>query len=79
MIDSKMSDGINWNDRICGRCYRETSTRPATCDARPEDEPRARGLYTCPDCGAWLLAGLYHPPICGACAREAEGRAEVAS
>ena len=53
---------------LCCRCYDEGEVFPATCAERPEllvDAPI--GMYHCPDCGAMVLAGVPHPPLCRLC------------
>jgi hypothetical protein len=56
---------------ICGRCYDEVSPEdlyPANCKEKPErllGQPI--GQYHCPDCGAMVLAGFPHPPLCIKC------------
>lgn len=53
---------------LCCRCYDEVELFPATCAERPEllaETPI--GMYHCPDCGAMVLAGLPHPPLCRLC------------
>ena len=54
---------------LCGRCYDETDVFEANCAEKPEeriDNPSV-GMYHCPDCGAMVLAGLSHPPLCKLC------------
>ena len=44
----------------------------APCNEKPEALKGAPlGMYHCPDCGAMVLAGIEHPPLCEACAAEA--------
>lgn len=53
---------------LCGRCYDETGVFEANCAEKPEkliNEPI--GMYHCPNCGAMVLAGLPHPPLCKLC------------
>lgn len=56
-------------DLICGRCYEHVDELfPANCKEKPEllkDIPL--GMYHCPDCGAMLVAGMPHPPLCKRC------------
>jgi hypothetical protein len=56
-------------DTICGRCYAEgAEVFPANCAERPEAlRGLPLGMYHCPDCGAMVLAGLPHPPLCRPC------------
>ncbi len=61
------------DDLLCGRCYDVAGVLyPANCEEKPElliGQPL--GMYHCPDCGAMVLAGLPHPPLCILCiARE---------
>ena len=53
----------------CGRCYAEgVELHDPLCQEKPEErlgEPL--GMYHCPDCGAMLLAGIPHPPVCALC------------
>jgi len=55
--------------KMCGRCYDEVEAlQPANCSEKPEllaGQPI--GQYHCPDCGAMVIAGLPHPPMCGRC------------
>lgn len=54
---------------MCGRCYDHADqVYPANCAERPETlihEPL--GMYHCPECGAMVVAGLPHPPLCLLC------------
>ena len=51
---------------LCGRCYDDVDELiPANCQEKPESKPG--GQYHCPDCGAMVLAGLIHPPLCILC------------
>ncbi len=54
---------------MCGRCYDETSELfPANCQEKPELLKGAPiGMYHCPDCGAMIMAGIKHPPLCKRC------------
>ena len=54
---------------ICGRCYDDVEqVFPARCAEKPEDlYGQAIGMYHCPDCGAMVLAGCPHPPVCQRC------------
>jgi len=60
--------------KMCGRCYDETDALlPANCDEKPDayGPDVALGMYHSPGCGAMVLAGLPHPPLCARChARE---------
>lgn len=63
-----MVDESPWRDDCCGRCYAEGPTVPANCDEKPEvfiGQPL--GQYHCPDCGAMVMAGWPHPPLCQMC------------
>lgn len=70
-----MADGDDHDETdICGRCYCFGPVRPARCPERPERLRGAPiGMYHCPYCGAMVLAGLPHPPLCGACQPEEAG------
>lgn len=66
--------GADWVERMkdvpmCGRCYDFVDkTYTANCFEKPELlKEQAMGQYHCPDCGAMLLAGIPHPPLCGRC------------
>ncbi len=53
---------------VCGRCYDAAPVFRASCAHKPESlvgEPL--GMYHCPDCGAMVLAGLPHLPLCERC------------
>jgi len=54
---------------MCGRCYDENiEIFPSNCQECPEkliEQPL--GQYHCPDCGAMVIAGLPHPPLCDRC------------
>lgn len=53
---------------MCVRCYAEGELFPAKCSERPEllvDSPI--GQYHCPDCGAMVMAGVPHGPVCVLC------------
>jgi hypothetical protein len=53
---------------MCGRCYDDVSTvYPANCEEKPEESAAALGMYHCPDCGAMVLTGIPHPPLCRLC------------
>lgn len=53
---------------LCGRCHREAELFPAVCREKPEQlRGQPLGMYHCPDCGAMVLAGIPHPPLCGRC------------
>lgn len=55
---------------LCGRCYDmfpAAELRDANCAERPEHRIGALGMYHCPNCGAMILAGLPHPPMCARC------------
>ena len=54
---------------ICGRCYDvNIEVFPANCEEKPEElRDTPIGMYHCPDCGAMILAGLPHPPLCKRC------------
>lgn len=51
---------------MCGRCYDTVDELfDSGCNEKPEllvGVPL--GMYHCPDCGAMVLAGIPHPPIC---------------
>jgi hypothetical protein len=54
---------------MCGRCYEEVEELfPANCEEKPEKLlGQPIGQYHCPGCGAMVLAGLEHPPMCRKC------------
>jgi hypothetical protein len=54
---------------ICGRCYKEdTELYPAPCLEKPEKLlGLPLGQYHCPDCGAMVIAGIPHWPLCLDC------------
>ena len=52
---------------VCGRCYDAVPCFPATCTERPELNRIDCGMYHCPDCGAMVLGGIPHPPLCERC------------
>lgn len=61
-----------WIVPMCCRCYDAVASMadlyPANCAERPEllaGQPI--GQYHCPDCGAMVLAGIEHPPLCKLC------------
>jgi hypothetical protein len=57
-----------WRNDSCGRCYEDGPTVPANCAERPEAlAGQPIGQYHCPDCGAMVLAGWPHPPLCQRC------------
>lgn len=64
-----MTDDDDWLDGppLCARCYSEGPLFPARCEEKPELQFGPIGMYHCPDCGAMVLAGLPHPPLCEAC------------
>ena len=51
---------------LCGRCYAETELFPANCEEKPETKGRL-GMYHCPDCGAMIMGGIPHFPLCKLC------------
>lgn len=54
---------------MCGRCYEEVDeTFPVNCTEKPEELlGQPLGQYHCPDCGAMVIAGVPHPPLCKRC------------
>jgi len=53
----------------CGRCYSEAD---ALYESNCDDDPQApengnQGMYHCTDCGAMVLGGMPHPPLCLLC------------
>jgi hypothetical protein len=53
---------------VCCRCYAETEVFPANCAEKPEDlRGQPIGMYHCPNCGAMVVAGVAHGPLCGPC------------
>lgn len=54
---------------MCGRCYDEDiEVFPANCAEKPEKlAGQPIGQYHCPDCGAMVVAGVEHPPLCQKC------------
>jgi len=57
------------NEKICGRCYEEVDELfPPNCKEKPELlVGKSFGQYHCPDCGAMVVAGFSHPPLCRRC------------
>lgn len=58
---------------LCARCYSEDSPGnhvEFACTHDPVRTQGAIGMYHCPDCGAMVLAGHAHGPICRHCAGE---------
>lgn len=57
---------------ICGRCFKlADEVFPAPCDDKPELLAHAPiGMFHCFDCGAMLIAGVPHPPLCEECLSE---------
>jgi hypothetical protein len=54
---------------MCGRCYDDNlKLFPANCAEKPElPAGQPLGMYHCPDCGAMVVAGVPHPPMCERC------------
>lgn len=57
---------------FCGRCFIEVGSKdelyPANCNEKPEElKAVPLGMYHCPDCGAMVVAGIPHPPMCKQC------------
>jgi len=53
---------------MCGRCYDEVdAVYTPSCQEKPEFMFGPIGMYHCPDCGAMVLAGIPHPPVCLPC------------
>jgi hypothetical protein len=54
---------------ICGRCYDVVDeVSPANCAEKPETLiGQPIGQYHCPNCGAMVVAGCPHPPLCKPC------------
>lgn len=54
---------------LCGRCYDEVKkVYSVNCAEKPEKlKGQPIGQYHCPDCGAMLIAGMMHPPLCKRC------------
>ena len=49
------------------RCYDVVDKLyPPPCAEKPEDNT-VLGMYHCPDCGAMLIGGMPHPPLCERC------------
>ena len=72
MGDKKKHCCADWaSDQLatCGRCYeRVPRVFAANCSEKPENLINAPiGQYHCPDCGAMVLAGVPHPPMCKLC------------
>jgi hypothetical protein len=58
---------------MCARCMNDGELFPALCAEKPErraGEPI--GMYHCPDCGAMVMAGMQHPPLCADCIERAQ-------
>jgi len=62
----KKVDGVV---RTCGRCYDEVKeVFPPNCNEKPEAlKSQPIGQYHCPDCGAMVIGGVPHPPLCKRC------------
>jgi len=60
---------------MCCRCYAENvECVPAPCLDKPELLKGAPiGMYHCSSCGAMILAGTPHPPVCLDCLAEVLG------
>lgn len=75
--------GTDWaplpSGPLCGRCYAEgVELFPANCAEKPEAKSNAAlGMYHCPDCGAMIVAGLPHPPMCMACVNRTHPRFDL--
>lgn len=72
ILETSIGVGIKFYDPtgpICGRCYDETPELfPANCAEKPELLLGAPiGQYHCPGCGAMVMAGIPHPPLCKRC------------
>ena len=54
---------------MCGRCYNEdVELFQSNCSEKPELLKGAPiGQYHCPGCGAMVLAGVKHFPLCAQC------------
>lgn len=72
--DHEFVDGFScikcgWMPLRCGRCYDEVdAVFPANCAEKPERLLGAPlGMYHCPDCGAMVIAGVSHWPLCQRC------------
>ena len=54
---------------MCGRCYADDQKLfLANCVGKPEALAGVPlGQYHCPECGAMVIAGLPHPPMCYMC------------
>jgi hypothetical protein len=58
------------NQALCARCYIPIEGTPeeVNCFEKPERLAGSPiGMYHCPDCGAMVLAGVPHPPLCDLC------------
>jgi hypothetical protein len=68
--------------KMCGRCYDEVpDLYPANCAEKPEryGPDCSLGMYHCPDCGAMVLAGMEHPPLCAPCLARQHPRFDAAN
>lgn len=55
---------------MCGRCYDEVDVVfLANCSDPSLLKGGPIGMYHCPDCGAMVVAGIPHPPLCSRCWR----------
>lgn len=54
---------------LCCRCYDDVPVLyVANCQEKPDLLAGAPlGMYHCPDCGAMVVAGMPHPPMCKQC------------
>lgn len=52
--------------KLCGRCYEEVHHLiEANCDY--DTSKINLGMHHCPDCGAMVMGGEKHPPLCTLC------------
>lgn len=67
--DFSAPDDSNWQPGpMCSRCMDEVELFEANCAEKPEKLLGAPlGMYHCPDCGAMVVAGVPHGPLCRRC------------
>ena len=58
----------HYPERECCACYGDKPATDARCKEKPELRVREPiGMYHCPECGAMVVAGFHHPPLCEDC------------
>lgn len=63
-------------EAMCGRCHAEgVELLDAPCRPAPRGDVPL-GMHHCPGCGAMVMPGLPHPPLCGKCLEEVKAPRE---